>query len=424
MVSLNSSSLCPMPQAHKRLMDCHVQWHAMQETYFDPDGFRLALNSFLQTHRSVTSLLLKHKNNLSGFQEWFTTYSDTTAHLQVMRWAKKSRNRIVHESDLELKSSCRVTWIGDWYTRSERKGTFPPRMSVREIIAAIRASRGLPPFGTITVARRWIDKELESWELLDAAAAVYMHLNELLRIGHQASNVETCNLQGTYVECVSDSLPLGAGHLSCMHFAQSELTSHFSTPDGGVLSDVSEEFEIDEAKAKEAFESYQCPEFPEGDAIARVPGMMAVARRLMEKDGSHGTYAFLFSGETLVKIRAMEFDSQRAKRLSFEGLARLVESSRADGLLVIGEMWTGVQTELEKKLNTVLIPARDRVDKEEGLAVYAVTRDGRQTEQVCVVERGPDGATSCGEPVESGGGVMNTMIPIRNRWKEMEFRGL
>ncbi|MFE4922633.1 hypothetical protein [Streptomyces sp. NPDC056661] len=405
-------------------MDCHAQWHAVQESYFDPDSFRLALNSFLQTHRSVTSLLLKHKANLSGFQEWFTTYSDTTAKLQVMSWAKKSRNRIVHESDLDLNSSCHVTWIGDWYTRSETQGTFPPRMSVREIIAAIQASRGLPPFGTITIARRWIDKELESWELLDAAAAVYMHLNELLRIGHQASNVETCNLEGAYAECVSDALPLASGHLPCMYVAQSELTSHFSAPDGGVLSDFSEEFEIDEAKAKEAFESYQRPEFPGGDAIARVPGMMKVARQVMEKDGNHGTFAFLFAGESLLKIQAMEFDSQRTKRLAFEGLARLVESSRADGLLVIGEMWMGVQTELEKKLNTVLIPARDQVDKKEGLSVYAVTRDGRQTKQVCVVERGTDGETICGDPMESDGGIMNTMIPIFRRWKEMELRDL
>ncbi|WP_143671769.1 hypothetical protein [Streptomyces caniscabiei] len=423
-MSSDSSSSCPMPHAHKRLMDCHAQWHAVQESYFDPDGFRLALNSFLQTHRSVTSLLLKHKANLPGFQEWFTAYSDTTAKLQVMRWAKNSRNRIVHESDLDLHSSCHVTWIGDWRTRSELRGTFPPRMSVREILTAIKASRGIPPFGTITIARRWIDKELEHWELLDAAAAVYMHLNELLRVGHQASDIETCNLQGPNHECVSAELPLTSGYLPCMHIAQSELTSHFSAPDGSVLSDVSHEFEVDEAKAQEAAKDYQLPDFPDGDAIARVPGMMRVARQVMEKDGYHGTFAFLFAGESVLQIQAMEFDSQRTKQLSFERLARLVDSSRADGVLIIGEMWTGVQTELEKKLNTVLIPARDRVDKTESLAVYAVTRDGRRTEQVCAVTRGQHGETHCSEPVQSDLGIMNTMIPIFRAWKEMELRGL
>jgi hypothetical protein len=120
----------------------------------------------------------------------------------------------------------------------------------------------------------------------------------------------------------------------------------------------------------------------------------------------------------------MNFDSQRTKRLSFDRLAQLVESSRADGLLIIGEMWVGVQTELEKRLNAVLIPARDRVDKTEALSVYAVTRDGRRVEQVCMVERGPNGETRCGDPIESDPGVMNTMIPIFRKWKEMENRGL
>lgn len=423
---MSSSSLpsCPMPHAHKRLMDCHAQWHALQESYFDPDAFRLALNSFLQTHRSVTSLLLKHKAGMVGFQDWFTTYSDSTAKLPVMRWAKNSRNRIVHESDLNLHSSCHVTWIGDWRTRSEIRGTFPPRMSVREILSAIQESRGMPPFGTITVARRWIDKELDSWEILDAAAAVYMHLNELLRVGHGASGIEACDLEGGFGDCVSAQLPVMSGYLPCMHIGRSELISHFSAPDGSVLAGLSEEFEVDEEKAQKAFVEYQLSKFPEGDAIARVPGMMRIARQVMEKDGHHGTFAFLFAGESVLNIVAMNYDSQRTKRLSFESLAHLVESSRADGLLMIGEMWVGVQTELEKKLGTVLIPARDRVDKAEALSIYAVTRDGRQVNQVCMVERGPNGEARCSDPIEYDPGVMNTVIPILSKWKEMENRGL
>jgi hypothetical protein len=405
-------------------MDCHAQWHVMQETYFDPDGFRLALNAFLQTHRSVTSLLLKHRANMPQFEDWFTKYKETIAILPEMRWAKKSRDRIVHESDLEINSSCDVTWIGDWHTRSSVKGTFPPRMSVREILAAIQASRGVPPFGTITISRRWVDEKLSSWEILEACAAVYMHLNELLRVGHRAAGVEACDLNTGYDDCVSPDLPNVSGYLPCMHVARDELISHFSVPDGTALSAIPEQFEVDEAKGKAAFESYQAPEFPEGDAIARVPGLMAIARRVMEKDGYHGTFAFLFVGSVPVNILRMEFDSQSTKQLQFEHLARLVDSSRADGVLVVGEVWMGVQTEQEKKMNTVLIPARDRVDKTEGLAVYAVTRDGRRLEQVCAVDRGVNGEAICGDPVEGDPGILNSLIPVYRKWKEMELRGL
>ncbi|MFC9506165.1 hypothetical protein [Streptomyces sp. NPDC057002] len=210
-----------------------------------------------------------------------------------------------------------------------------------------------------------------------------------------------------------------------MHIAQSELASHFSVPDGAVLEDVSEEFEIDDVKAQASAKRYKIPEFPDGDAIARVPGMMVVARKVMEKDGVHGTFAFCFKGESLLTIQAMQFDSQRTKILSFERLADLVESTRADGVLVIGEMWTALQTAREKQLGTVLFPARDRLDRMEALSVYAVTRDGRQAETVCFVERGPNGEARCGETtgIELGG-AMNTMIPVRKKWKEMESRGL
>lgn len=413
-----------MPQAHKRLMDCHAQWHVLQESYFDPDGFRLALNAFLQTHRSVTTLLLKHNTDLPGFEEWFTEYTNNAAKADVMKWAKKSRNRVVHESDLDIDSSCRVTWVRDWYTKSEVKAEFPPRMNFREILKAILNSRGMPPFGTITITRRWVDRALSSWEILDATAASYMHLNSLLRIGHQFATVDICDLGERDIPCVDASLPVIAGTLPCMHAAQSHLSAHFSVPDGDMLSEDSEELEIDETAGRAAFEKYNIPEFPSGDAIDRVPGFMDVARRIMEKDGNHGTFAFLFSGDGLLQIQAMVFSGHREKMLSFEGLARLVESTRADGVLLIGEMWVGSQTNLERKMNTVFIPPRDRLDRTEALSVYAITRDGRQAEQICLVERGSNGEAHCSEPIETESGLINTMIPIRRRWKDMEDRGI
>lgn len=426
-MSTNQAVPCPMMQAHKRLMDCHAQWHALQEAYSDPDDFRLALNAFLQTHRSVTSLLLKHKSNLPEFHNWFTAYSENDAKTEVMRWAKNSRNRIVHDSDLDLNSSCHVTWIGDWYARSEVKAKFPPRMSPNEIFAAIRASRGIPPFGTITIRRRWVDKALASWEVLDAAAACYMYLSNLLRAGHEAANVDVCDIAGRDIDCVDASLPNLPGSLRCMYTGQSELASYFSVADGTILTEATEALagvEDLEAQAAAASEAANLPTSPDGDAVERVPGLMEIARKIMERDGAHGTFVFLFKGEHLLSIDSLQFDDQNAKRLSFERLAQRVESMRADGVLVIGEMWMGVQTETERKLGKVLMPARDRLDRTEGLSVYAVTRDGRQVERICTVDRGPNGEASCGDVEEFEVGAMNTMIPVFRKWKEMEGRGI
>ncbi|MEU6647639.1 hypothetical protein ABZ863_34665 [Saccharomonospora sp. NPDC046836] len=224
---------------------------------------------------------------------------------------------------------------------------------------------------------------------------------------------------------MTTELPLTSGYLPCIHIAQSDLTSHFSTPDGSAVSAASEIVEANEKRAAEAVQGYQLPtEFPNGDAIARVPGFMQIARKVMEKDGAHATIACLFAGTTLVSTLGMRFDDQRTKRLAFESLAQLVERKRADGVLVISELWMGVQTEIEKKLNTILLPARYHIGKKEGLVVYAVTRDGRRSEQQCFVERGANGETTCSDPVEGDPGALNIMVPVFRTWKEMESRGI
>ncbi|MCX4415353.1 hypothetical protein OOK43_18970 [[Kitasatospora] papulosa] len=372
----------------------------------------------------MTSLLLKHKANLLDFEQWFTSFSHNDAKGDVMRWAKKSRNRIVHESDLELDSSCRVIWIGDWYRRSERVATFPPRMSISELIDAVRSSGGVPPYGVVTVKRRWVDKALPSWELLDATAEAYMKLNNLLRIGHAAAGVEACHLESGDLECVTSELPEVSGHLLCMHEAQSELSGHFSVTDGCILEVVSEEVEIDPVRGADGVRALGLPEFPRGDAVDCVDGFMVIARKVMSRDGFHATFAMCFKGDAVVHIQPMSFDDQRTKMLTFERLANLVESLRADGVLIIGEMWTSEQTVKEKELGTVLLPARDRLDREEALAVYAITRDGKHADLTSPVERTPEGEVVCGEPFSFGSVISNTLIPIQRKWKEMESRGI
>ncbi|GCD99260.1 hypothetical protein EHYA_06974 [Embleya hyalina] len=152
---------------------------------------------------------------------------------------------------------------------------------------------------------------------------------------------------------------------------------------------------------------------------------MATARKVMEKDGYHRTLCFLYKGEIVTAMQDLEFHDQETKILTFERIADLVESTRSDGVLIIGEVWTAVQTETEKQLQTILFPARDRLDRTEGLTVYAVTRDGRHAELYSVVERGPNGEAHCGEPaVADFGGSANAILPIKRRWADMEKRGI
>lgn len=95
---------CPMPGAHRRLMDCHVQWHRLHEDYFDPHGFRIMLNALVPNLRNVTWLLQKQKKDLAGFDQWYPRFQQQSGNSEIMRWVVKSRNRITKEADLELHS--------------------------------------------------------------------------------------------------------------------------------------------------------------------------------------------------------------------------------------------------------------------------------------------------------------------------------
>ncbi|MET9223549.1 hypothetical protein ABZX65_32970 [Streptomyces sp. NPDC003300] len=414
---------CPVADAHRRLMDCHTQWHKLHASYLDPDEFRLNLNSLVPNLRNVTWLLQKQKAVIPDFTTWYPEFREACKKSEIMGWVVKSRNRITKESDLELLSSCQVIWTRNWLQRAEGTAKFPPRMSTSEIVHSLRRSN-TPPVGLITVRRKWVDKALPSWELLAATAEAYSWLSQILWRAHRASGVDRCDLADRSVECVTSALHSTLTRLPCMDLAQAELQAHF-TMSGGVVKEEVTNFDPDLVNLEAAGERYGELKFPRSGPIENVPGFMAMARIMMEKDGYHKMIAFLYKGDRGVATRGLQFDDQNTKMLAFEGLADLVESRRADGIVIISESWLAVQTEREKELKTIFFPARDRLDRTEGLTVYAATRDGRQAELLSMIERGPNGEASCGEPVEATFPVgTNTLTPIRRKWDDMERRGL
>lgn len=404
-------------------MDCHAQWHILHDSYLEPDGFRLNLNSLVSNLRSVTWLLQKQKAVIPDFATWYPEFQEACKKSEIMGWVVKSRNRITKESDLELLSSCQVVWTRNWVQRAEGTATFPPRMSTSEIVRALHHSN-TPPVGLITVRRKWVDKALPSWELLAATAEAHSWLSQILWRAHKAFGVGSCDLADRPVECVTSVLRSTLTRPPCMDLTRSELQAHF-TMSGGVVKEEVKPFDPDPANLEAAEERYGQLKFPTSGPIDSVPGFMAMARTMMEKDGHHSTIAFLYNQDRGVATRGLQFDGQNTKMLAFEGLADLVESTRADGIVIISESWLAVPTEREKELKTIFFPARDRLDRTEGLTVYAATRDGRQVELLSMIERGPNGEASCGEPVEvTFPAGANTLTPIRRKWDDMEKRGL
>src|ERR1039457_1902731 len=109
-----ASSPCPLHSAHRRLMDCHVHWHAAADSYMEPEEFRLNLNALIQDLRNVTWLLQKQKHELPDFGQWYPAWQRSASDDQVMRWVVSARTRVVKMGDLEMHSHALVRLSRGW----------------------------------------------------------------------------------------------------------------------------------------------------------------------------------------------------------------------------------------------------------------------------------------------------------------------
>lgn len=380
-------------------MDCHAHWHTALDDYMEPDGFRLALNGLIQDLRNVTWLLQKQKADLPDFDTWYPQWQASVKPDPVMGWVVKARNRIVKEADLELLSTARLTVTFDWLNGDERVFRVPPRERPVDI-AAMLLRKGVPPYtdgeSTITIERRWVDRLLPDWELLDAADHAYGELVKVIGVAHAATGVSECDLAVRKRECVDAELGYP---LDCTWTGVDTRSADF---DLGSLSPYTREFrriKFDQEKAEMAAKGYgvELKDHPQGDAIARVPGLFRLASRMLVKDGYAAQVAWLLRGEEAVDLQATAYEDQAGKMLSMRELASRVQMLNADGFIYVSELWTGKVPTKDQFLSGKYLAARNQPDRGEALQVTGLTRDGRTLVAIAPFTRDAEGSITIGE---------------------------
>ncbi|MEU9899670.1 hypothetical protein ACIBCS_42215 [Streptomyces phaeochromogenes] len=413
---------CPAPAAHRRLMDCHATWHAMADSYMEPDTFRMHLNSLLQSLRNVTFLLQKQKAELPKFDEWYTAFVRDVCPRPLLRWSVKSRNRVVKESDLELLSEFRIRWVMDWLRRGERKFTFPPRMSTRDMLGAIFSDPGNPRVGVVTISRRWVDKALPDYELLHATREVFIELSRLLLSAHDASGGGACELDTRDLKCVTPAIT--PHPLSCMVINSGILQEHLDLSDGFGIKEVEYRIDRDERRIKQARKRYGGPLVidPSGP-MEMAPKLMESALMVLRRDKTHMNMMWSFRGSKIIDMMSPNYADQNGKYLMFHRLADRVESLRADGVILLNEAWWAAHLVLDE--NGIPIPARERKDRQEALHILAATREGERLALTVPFTRSRFGKIETGDMLEEYGdaiGSFGPLIPIQERWRQMDDR--
>ncbi|MFJ6528056.1 hypothetical protein ACIQMZ_22590 [Streptomyces longwoodensis] len=421
---MTPANQCPAPAAHKRLMDCHAMWHSLANAYMQPDTFRMHLNSLIQGLRNVTFVLQKQKRELSRFETWYTEFQEQARSSPLMRWSVNSRNRIVKESDLELNSEAKIRWVIDWLTEGERKFTFPPRMTSREMLSAIFSDPGNPRVGVITLTRRWVDKALPDYEILHATREVYIALSRLVTTAHEACGVEACAFDTREPLCVTSDLTRDP--LRCMEINPATLQEHIDLNAGVGIQEDFLSVPRNEKATQKAKKRYNITEIGQGDAIELAPKILKAAHTILERDKKHANFAWFFRGDKVVDFVSPMYADQNAKYLTFHRLADRVETLRADGFVYLAETWYVTDPKFDE--HGRLIPARDRgKDRLEALQIFGVTRDGRRITLTTPFSRNRLGKVILGETLTDSDiedmNYLGPLGPIAERWKTMDARG-
>lgn len=172
-----------MPPWEKRLKDLWLLLEHCHTTYMEPELFRLNTNQFLQTSRTVTFIIQKHKTSIPNFDEWYqqAVIADWSSDA-VMVWAKDSRNKIEKEGDLELHSTLELTLLFSYLVEQDIKlATGRTELLQAGIKKLVRfAQKHLPshviPSSAVKIERKWVANSLPSWELLQAMNYIYTTL--------------------------------------------------------------------------------------------------------------------------------------------------------------------------------------------------------------------------------------------------------
>lgn len=352
------SDTCPLAAVDQRLADAHRLWHQAEAEYFDPDGFRLAIQNTIQTLRTVTFILQKNKAIIPNFAEWYGEgekrplggWQRRLADDPLMRWMVEARNKIEKQGDLESDSMVRAEVLASYIDEGPRLDVpadlFEPIAKLLERIPDSALGAHIKRNGVLRIQRRWVENTLPSHELLDAVAVAYGKIAELVHDAHRQIGLDPPTTihddDGTSYDLASMGW-----RLPCMMSSETTRTLLVSLSDGSEI-----EFETRRRPVKvnsksfsnlvkrygeDAFKAIRRNYESDADLAA---GFFALARRVFLRDRHHLTILLLFRDRELIRQPIqINVENTAQKYVVMRQLAVEAQKSGADAAMLIGEVW-------------------------------------------------------------------------------------
>jgi hypothetical protein len=394
----------------KRLKDLRQLIYQADQTYFEPDLFRLNVNNAIQTARTVTFMIQKNKAEIKDFDSWYNkNVLEPFKKDRIMEWLKDSRNHIEKQGDLDINSRCDLETIFSYTDRG-------PRMSLKNVghlfigtKKLIRMIRKIFPTGiyresAIAIDRRWIAASLPDIELTDALHYGY---SELLRVVDALDRYV-----GEEVTTIPLSPRFGRGSAS--------RRSYLKTENGEIYSYTNSQFQMTSADAEQVEKRYDVKPFVEAfrstsDLKLAHERFSELASDVYERDGYHITLLVLLdkNGE-IIGLLGPHFDHRTDKLIFWIELARAADiDSRINGVIFISELWfRSLKGFPQKKISVLEITG-------EGLQIVAADRTICLIKTIPVVKDSSNARPRLDRSkaeIETGV-VPNFLVPLRKAWE-------
>jgi hypothetical protein len=375
---MSNTKQCPLAEVDKRLSDTHRLWHRTNESYFDPEEFRINLNSLIQTARTVTFILQKNKDKIPRFETWYASHQAAMKADPTMRWLVDARNEIEKEGDLATKSLVRVeivaSHLNEFPVMQVEAHLFDDVNSLFKKVPRYALKEQVLKHGLLQIERKWVHDKLPDTELLEALAHAYGVMSKIVADAHKQIGLPEPFITGLE-ECAETKHV--DGRLPCMNSPGEVRTTRIHLADGSKLSVVKKSIKLDSEGLEDRLKQHygRLPAQRDEGATPfekQCYSFFNIGRMMMEKDHYHDSLVFLMKDGRVQPMLTPARDRQEKYMLS-RMIADEVQKMGADAVITIGEVW--VSAVPFNELKPFQYPS-DMKGRKEGLMLTGVTKLG------------------------------------------------
>lgn len=412
---------CPLLPVHRRLEDLHLQWHAAQEAYFEPEAFRRAIQTAIQTSRTVSFILQSNKRVVPGFEDWYEKWKAEFRSIPLMRWMVDARNKIEKQGDLEAHSFIRAeiiaSHIGGGPVIEVPAELFDAPLKLLKSIPDGRMGAHIRRDGVLRIQRRWVENSLPDFELLDAVAIAYGHLSLLLDDAHRQMGLKVPERRSVETGELYDAGAM-QGRMPCMIGHGDLLSLDIWLADGRPIKFDRTVQVFDRARSaakadgmKARYGIHPKDVFGNTDEVENIlRALFSTARSMIEKDGYHSNIIFNLKGNSVVDITEFRPGEHGHKYLMMREAAHDVIRKGVDATIFIGEAWMASIATMDSYQR-----AADAPERKEVLTATLVRKVGEPIQLIAPIVR-KGNQVSVEETCTLQGGAQFMFAPFYRAW--------